>query len=307
MESKYLTATNIAVSVLEVLTKESKTTVPKKAQEILDAAEKLIKENKLFLPNGEKVTTEQVNEVKASWSVYLSKATKEGNSRLVANPYGHGYLLSEILPEKPEKPEKPKDKKEEEKLQKEEEQKNRAYTEQEKSLYPIFKDWALTICKRAKDNSIKRRGGAWSNPDIVGINIVNDPCGVDHLETLTIEVKVSDNDWQKEFFQAVAHKRFSHRAYFAYAAPVNHKPDPDMRRYAEKYNVGILCLRLADADFSQFAGKKPIDLKKYEVSDIREEWPASYEYVSMNEIVEFLEYLGIHKRDDIYSFGDELA
>lgn len=300
-ENKYLTATNIAVSVLEVLSNVSKTTVPKKAQEILSEAEKLIKENKLSLQNGEPVTAEQINDVKASWSVYLSKAAKEGISRLVANPYGHGYLLSEILPEIA------KDKKEEEKLQKEEERKNRAYTEQEKLLYPIFKDWALTICDRAKDNSTKRKGGPWCNPDIVGINIVNDPCGVEHLETLTIEVKVSDNDWQKEFFQAVAHKRFSHRAYFAYAAPQSHKPDPDMRRYAEKYNVGILCLRLADTDFSQFAGnKKTIDLKEYEVSDIREEWPARYEYVSMNEIVEFLKYLGINGPKDIYNFGDEL-
>jgi len=297
----YDKAVAIAVEVLGCDDKKA----PKKANQILEHAEKLVREKKLKIFD-QLITEEDLRRIEKSWSVYLSKAAKERTSRLVPNPEGHGYLLGMQPEESAVKSEGAHAEKLEEKSIEEEDKRARKYQQQEKRLYPIFKDWALTYCDRAKDNSSKRKGGQWCNPDIVGFNIINDPLGHEHIEILTIEVKVSDSNWQTEFFQAVAHKRFSNRAYFAYAAPKSHKPDQMLRRYAEKYTIGVLYLPLEESDFEKFDQKKNIDLSKYEVDDIKEIWPASFEIVSSKEVVDFLHDLEITNRTDLYDYGDEL-
>mgnify|MGYP006974890755 CR=1 FL=1 len=54
--------------------------------------------------------------------------------------------------------------------------------------------------------------------DVVGLKVSEGLLGQRDLEVATIEAKLTRKSWKQVFFEAVSHKRFSHRAYFAFGA-----------------------------------------------------------------------------------------
>ena len=98
---------------------------------------------------------------------------------------------------------------------------------------------------QAEDTSNIRSLGVWGNPDVTGL-MVNEFIGRHELEIVTVEAKLGVDAWEKDFFQAVSQKRFSNRAYFAFALPEDaaDKLPTDLRYYSERFGVGVLVVDL---------------------------------------------------------------
>jgi hypothetical protein len=143
--------------------------------------------------------------------------------------------------------------------------------QREKLLYPALTQWLLGQGYGAQDTSAMKSLGKWGNPDITGLK-VNEHLGTINLEIATIEAKISLSDWERFFFEAVSHRRFASRAYFAYAHPVSqqNKMPVDMRYYSELYGVGVLSITMSDEEFDDLLkGRSPsIDIDSSDVVEV---------------------------------------
>lgn len=185
--------------------------------------------------------------------------------------------------------------------------------ERESVLYPPLADWVRSRGFRARITSSSRRGKIWGNPDVTGLKVVEGYFGNKDLEITTVEAKVSLADWRHYFFESVAHKRFSHRAYFVFAVGSD-EPTVSaindvvpLREYGEKYGVGIAVVFLPVSTYDQLT-KGNIDGLNLTLDEIRIEeiWPASYDFISPAARVEFLENtLGLADDAAIYSFDNQ--
>ena len=135
----------------------------------------------------------------------------------------------------------------------------------EKLLYPLLKTWLLASEYAAEDVSKLKKNGSWGNPDLLGLKVSR--FGSHSLEIVTIEAKPSKDGWEKLIFEAVSHRRFANRAYFAFAYPSGQSiVDSKLRYYSELYSVGILIIELEQQAFREYlAGKRT---KPFEQSDV---------------------------------------
>src|SRR4051812_41284873 len=85
----------------------------------------------------------------------------------------------------------------------------------ERDLYPLLHLWLSAKDFIAKDISNLKSGGKWGNPDVVGVKRV-DLFGSVEIEIASCEVKLSEANWEQFIFEAISHKRFSNRSWFAY-------------------------------------------------------------------------------------------
>ena len=174
---------------------------------------------------------------------YLTKAVNDEESLINCEGRKQGYYLISTNLVNLSKVETPK-----EEVVKEE----RKRKEKESHLYPIALTWLRTQRYRCEDTSALRGHGKWGNPDITGL-LITETVGVPDIEIGTIEVKVSLENWEQWIFEAVAHRRFSNRVYFAFAHPEEAAPKIpiEMRYYAELYHIGILVFLVSQEKFFQ--------------------------------------------------------
>lgn len=179
----------------------------------------------------------------------------------------------------------------------------------EKHLWPVVSDW-LKLVKQIERSSSQvanlKSGGIWSNPDVVGLNILED-LGFFDVEITTVEVKPTLNGWKYYFFEAVSHKRFAERVYFIYRddGDFNAEQRLEILRYAEKYGVGVVEIQLPDGEFEKIQNwQKMTDQERVGVLDLFVEiMPAPFEAISARDKIDFLRQLGVASKADLYSFG----
>ncbi|WP_146111611.1 hypothetical protein [Defluviimonas denitrificans] len=140
----------------------------------------------------------------------------------------------------------------------------------EKHLWPVVVDWLRLnkpVERISSDIANRKSGGVWSNPDIVGLNIVEE-LGFFDVEITTLEVKTSLSNWRYFFFEAVSHKRISERVYFVYRSrsDIANELKSELLRYAEKYGVGLIELQMDDGEYDALTAstsswnKRSVDL-----------------------------------------------
>lgn len=179
----------------------------------------------------------------------------------------------------------------------------------EKHLWPAVAKWLYDhkSVKRASSGIANlKRGKTWSNPDVVGLNIIEE-LGMFDVEVFTAEVKPSKEQWRLYFFEAVSHKRFSERVYFVYRDDGNISRDDrdELFRYAEKYNVGVVEMQMEDKDYKKMITWDTLSVP--EQAEILEKFvelvPAPFEPVPTRDKISFLKRIGISTKADLYSFG----
>lgn len=146
----------------------------------------------------------------SSWGTYFTAITQDPTTRIERTPGRYTFFLrASDAPSPPEAsaPETgpPEDKEPVQRKQR------------EQLLYPPLAAWLSAQGFPAEVTAATKKGGIWGNPDVAGLKIVDGPLGSKTIELATIEAKLSSLYWKYYFFEAVAHKRFSHRVYFAFA------------------------------------------------------------------------------------------
>lgn len=234
-----------------------------------------------------------------SFKKYLSDLSRNPESRIVKDVGSHGYYLKSVHEEEIEEipseegvlSDEPTDKKERK--------------ENEKLLYPILEDWLQSQGYRTKDTSLMKAMGRWGNPDVTGI-MVDESLGASFdIEIATIEAKITHKNYRYDFFEAVSHKRFANRVYFAFAAPTNFLREnrDELRYYSELYGVGVVVVALEDAHFQEYTkGQlKEIDMDLVDVSEVLS---ATFEPRLRRWQKNFLEQLGISNTKELWSWGN---
>lgn len=177
----------------------------------------------------------------------------------------------------------------------------------EKALYELLNQWLMGQGYAVKITASMKSHGIWGNPDITGI-LTDDLLGNLCLEVVTIEAKISTEGWQRWIFEAVAHRRFANRSYFAFAHPaeLSSKIDPEIRFYCELYQIGAIAIILENEDFENLkAGKLKRNIES-EDADIRELYVAPLTQLPPKPQRKYLKTLGITTQKDLYSWGVRL-
>ena len=179
-----------------------------------------------------------------TFGVYLSKSGSDTESRINTLGRKQGYYLTrnvaaELLEESGDDIQTAKIK------------------QHEKLLYPVVNKWLVEQGYQADDIADLKSGGAWGNPDLCGLSVIKRIDGHD-VEVVTVEVKPSLLNWERQFFEAVSHRRFANRSYFAFAHPEEEigKIPSEMRYYSELFGVGVLVIRLGFSEFDDLQSRK---------------------------------------------------
>ncbi|MDQ1350024.1 MAG: hypothetical protein QG657_325 [Acidobacteriota bacterium] len=221
---------------------------------------------------------------------YISAFTRDDNSPIAKKTGSNGYYI-EI-----ESSDTPKELSNE-----------KIRLNQEKKLYPIVINWLKQKGFSVKDTSDKKIMGKWGNPDVTGIK-VDEHFGKKEIEINTIEVKSTDANYEQLFFEAVSHRRWANRSYFAFAAPdgFQEKNNEVLRYYSELFHVGIIIIEMAKDDFDKFKDGK-LDKKEEEILETAGVYELSsvlYESKPLKWQKQYLEGLGIKEEKDIYTWGN---
>jgi hypothetical protein len=278
-------------------------------------------------------------EVQASWPSFLTRAAKDLNGPIMREPSKYGYMLRpsplghtpepttpvEITPTSPTPAEEsptPVNPTPDQSGQAsnsppaapspEGTESEHVKTPREERLYQIFADWLSSNGYQAEDTSTARKGGPWGNPDVVGISATQTISGTVIYELATIEAKISVANWKREFFEAVSHKRFADRVYFAFAYGAETVTVSDieeyaeLREYAEKYRIGIVVVFFDLETYNKLRDGDQNDLNSLSLDEgrVEEVWPAILDPSSPFARDEFVRrVLEITDLDDLYSFG----
>lgn len=175
--------------------------------------------------------------------------------------------------------------------------------EKEKLLYPVLVEWLKQQKYRAKDTSAYRQLGKWGNPDITGIRVDNN-IGSKEVEIVTIEAKTSIDYWQYNIFEAVAHRRYANRSYFAFAYPEDsiRKLPNELRYYSELYSVGVLIVGLTQDDYSKLikGQLKKLENDSYEIVELHN---APYHPKQIKYQKDYCLNIEIKEESDLYTWG----
>ena len=200
---------------------------------------------------------------RSSFGPYLSNLTHQANSPIVSKGRGKagGYFVSSLAAKQvAEQTAEGAGEREDSK------------SDQESAMYPILVDWLVGNGYRARETAAMRALGRWSNPDVTGVK-VSEHLGRIEIEIATIEAKRSLSDWERVFFEAVAHRRFANRAFFAFPLPESSlgKIPPEMRYYSELYDVGVLTVVMTDECFQKYSdggGATPDEMMAADVIEV---------------------------------------
>ena len=237
----------------------------------------------------------------STFSGYLSQAAKDPNSKINTRGRWKGYYLAKIVDNTPSQEIPPEEQGDTEQAS--------SKNQKEKLLYKVLEDWLKEQDYQARDISHVRTLGTWGNPDIAGILATDMLHGLD-VEIVTIEAKTSYKAWQKSFFEAVSHRRFANRVYFAFAHPDEtiEKIPKDMRYYCELYGVGILVIRLENEMFRKLLdGKLSEPLTSDDVVGVTELYSAPYFHVQPKYQAELRQAIGLNSFKDFIRWGSVLS
>lgn len=236
-----------------------------------------------------------------TFAVLLSKVSSEQYSRITCPGRKQGYYLEQLVVNI-------------EKLDESQAtaniEKNDNGPEQikEKHVYPILKQWLFEKdYDRVADISNQKTNGKWGNPDLVGLNI-EDIYGRPDVEITTIEVKLTQDNWEEWIFEAIAHTRFSNRSYFAFLYPenlINKLDSTEIKLYAEHFKIGILIIGIHIDDYVKIKSKQPAKLNPDNIKII-EYFQAPFNQTHIQLRKKFLRVLDILELNKLYSFGEEL-
>lgn len=187
-------------------------------------------------------------------------------------------------------------------------------TKREYALYPVLSIWLRDQGYRVGREIFNRKiNETWGNPDIAGVKI-DEHLSKFELEIVTIEAKPSkdkwNNNWRIDIFEAISHRRFANRVYFAFAHKQGDKiPDlAEMKYYCELYNIGLLIIELSPVLFTRF---ETLDISEDGFSDedfglinVSERVPASFNRVPLSYQQSFCKKtLEINEMADLFAFG----
>ncbi len=237
---------------------------------------------------------------------YLSRLSKDANSVINCLEKKQGYYLSDIAKSIAgigyETCRQETDS--EQFTVADQEESVRKRIEKESLLYPVLESWLIAQGYQAQDISKGKSLGKWGNPDISGV-IADDTFIGLAFELTTIEVKTSIEDWEKWIFEAVSHRRFSNRSYFAFAAPeeTSSKVPQEMRYYTELFHVGVLVISLENEMYTELQRGTLKEPLRYEDVDIIESFSAPFNFVQPKWQMKFCDALGITNIKKLYRFG----
>ena len=158
----------------------------------------------------------------------------------------------------------------------------------ERDLYPLLHLWLSAKDFVAKDVSNLKSGGKWGNPDVIGVKRV-DLFGSVEIEIASCEVKLSEANWEQFIFEAISHKRFSNRSWYAYRISQAGKPLPKaIEYYAERYKVGIIQILLTDEELIKLKTQTQEAVEEF-IDRVSERVPALYEPVPLQEKADLFE------------------
>ena len=244
---------------------------------------------------------------KNTFFVSLSKISNEQGTKINCPGRKQGYYL-EPLVQKLEQLEQLEETRKQEVFEKENEISDVIKPYQERDIYPVLKEWLFEKdFDRVADTSSLKSNGKWGNPDLVGLKI-EDVYGRPEIEVTTIEVKLTDDDWEKWIFEAVAHTRFANRSYFAFLYPeniINKLDSTDIRLYAEHFGIGILVIGLNAQEYLNIKERKPANISADKLR-IVEYHQAPYIQTHIKFRKKFLGALDILDLNKLYKFGEEL-
>lgn len=179
----------------------------------------------------------------------------------------------------------------------------------EKHLWPVAATWLVDsqiVSRASAEFANIKKGGKWGNPDVVGLNIV-DELGFFDVEVVTLEVKPSYYDWERFFFEAVSHRRFANRSYFVFrsSSELASEERLKMLEFSRKFSVGLVELQIDGGEYRELPGWETLsDSRKAEIINrFVEHYPAPIMHVPMRDKVDFLRRLGINGRSQIFEFG----
>lgn len=256
----------------------------------------------------EKNHAEDFKKLSKSWHVFLFKAQHDDSSPIALIPGTYTYRLSSAEPPGTP-PVEESDEEAESELDDEGKKKKKLRVQREQLVYEPLRDWLSSWAYASKVTAETKSGGPWGNPDIAGIKLRSGLFMVTDVELATVEAKASLDNWKRYFFEAVSHKRFAHRSYFAAlysadtptieAVPVNLRQE--LREYGEKFAVGILLLLVTKKTFQALHTADAETIKTVKLDDLRviELWPAQYQSVAHASVRAHLQ--------DTLELGDEKA
>lgn len=171
-------------------------------------------------------------------------------------------------------------------------------------LYSVLESWLVAQGYQAEDVSTGRSLGKWGNPDVAGISALDAFNGLS-IELVTIEAKVSLDNWEQWIFEAVSHRRFANRAYFAFAHPEEtiSKIPQDMRYYAELYGIGVIALSMENEQFKKLQSGELTEPLESEDVEVIEVFSAPYNFVQPKYQLKFCDALGITCLKELYRWG----
>lgn len=247
---------------------------------------------------------DQVEAVEKSWYSFLTYMQTDPESWVAREPGQYGFLLRQ--PEQPALPEQPAGETQPDPAQ------VAVRVQREKRLYSVLVNWLNSWEFQAEDTSQRKRGGTWGNPDVVGIKTHEGLGSTLHIELASIEAKISEADWRRVFFEAVSHKRFADRAYFAFAYGSDHPtiaklPELEqLREYGEKFRVGILVVFMEPALHRLLLNGQAAEIPEITLDMVRieEVWPAVRDPVPLSMRERFLrEVLEIIDVKSLMAYG----
>lgn len=187
---------------------------------------------------------------KNTFGAFLSRAAKEKSSKIVLKARRKGFYFKEVKEVVPAIP-----------ISESITPLEMGLTKRriEAALYPIVRNWLVEEGYDSRITDHTRSGGKWGNPDVTGIKFTEN-FDSSELEIVTVEVKATSEDWERQIFEAISHRRFSNRTYFAFAVDEDwaNKLDMDLRYYADLYRIGVLLIEFSSSDFKNFVDGKPI-------------------------------------------------
>lgn len=179
----------------------------------------------------------------------------------------------------------------------------------EYQLYPVAERWLANHSFNVATIATKKKNGPWGNPDVMGVKM-QEVCGQQDVEIVTIECKNSLDNWKRQIFEAVAHKRFADRVYFAFVLPVDEveKWYGELVEYAEFYGIGLLVLEMEPKVLNRYNQRDPNIDKDLLFLEFREIYHAPRSQCLFHARKFFLEEgLEVRTANDLSRFGDSKA
>lgn len=258
-----------------------------------------------FASGNKLMTGEEETDLLASWFVTLSWAAQSDGTTITKQAGRRGYYLAVVAPESREPEEVLGEISSVEPSKPPTEVIGPGHQQREDKLYEPLRRWLGGLGYQTWVVANRRLGGNWRNPDIAGIFVTSNIGGGIDVEIATIEAKIAAERIDQRFFEAVAHKRFANRVYFAFAAPADEKIHSEFRAADERFNVGILVVRLPKSDYERLRNGNVADWESPEENvEIYEYWPASFEVIPPSATDRFLrDTLEIDGHRKLYEFG----